>query len=76
MTTRTEIVSKNDLIKSKSRTSKNHLDGFVPIHTDKLNDETFKITWNNDPKIIPPRRKLTQRELLEEIANERNMDLI
>jgi len=60
---------------AKLRSAPRHTAGFRPIHT------TFKtfgveIVWSNDPDPPPiPPRSLTQRQLLEEIAAERNVRL-
>jgi len=43
------------------------------MRTNSKNNLT--IEWNNDPRIPTPKRQLTQRELLEEIANDRGVEI-
>ena len=46
--------------------------GFRAIHI----DSNYLVTWDDTPDLPqPPKRNLTERQLLEEIANERRVNL-
>lgn len=60
---------------AKKLPNRNHTDGFVPLHTDKT-QTGYKIIWDNTPTPIIPRRQLTERQLLDELALERNAEII
>ena len=57
---------------AKLRTSQRHLDGWRPLNTNNL-----EIVWSNDPEPTPKlKEQITTRQLLERLAEERNLELI
>ena len=71
------IQNVRDLTASKAakvRGSQNHRDGYRPLTTQKLNDGSYKITWDNTPGPSPiPPRTMTQRAYVVEIAARDNV---
>jgi len=37
---------------------------------------TLTVTWSNDPEPRTPRRQQTQRQFIDELANERHTDIV
>jgi len=60
-----------DVRKAKLRTAPRHLAKWRPIHTTGLT-----ITWTNDPDIPTPKKRLTQRQFIEQLALDANVELI
>ena len=55
---------------AKLRTSQRHRDGWRPINTNKNNDRTWTIHWNNDPPIPPTAEQLEIASLRQDLQNE------
>ncbi len=62
---------------AKNRGGFRHAQGWRPLHTNNNLDGTWTIHWNNDPSPPPPpKRNLTQSQFLDELADERNINII
>ena len=73
MTTETETYpTEREYRDAMLRTDQRHIDGWRSISTSNI---SRTITWNNDIDPIPPRRQLTERQLLEELKPE-NVDIV
>jgi len=78
MVTETENYQDRQAMRAaKLRTATRHQNGFRPIHSNRNNDGTWTVFWNNDPEPpSSPPRQLTQRQFLDEMAEERGVEII
>ena len=71
MATETQNYANEGLMKAaKTRGATRHIDGWIPIHTDKNPDGTWTITWSNDPPPPETPEEAELRILREELQAE------